>query len=70
MAETVTLLNRGRVFNFLFYFVFFTGRVTAAIDIDPENSRQKFIVGRAWSNLGEHQNVPIKPATYFWDLRV
>ena len=23
MAETVTLLNRGRVFNFLFYFVFF-----------------------------------------------
>ena len=59
LAQTVTMLNRGRL--------------AAPRESDPKNSKQKFVAGRAWSSLTENnckRDSTKDPATYLWDERV
>ena len=59
LAQTVTMLNRGRL--------------AAPRESDPKNSKQKFVAGRAWSSLTENsckRDTAKDPATYLWDERV
>ena len=59
LAQTVTMLNRGRL--------------AAPRESDPKNSKQKFVAGRAWSSLTENsckRDSTKDPATYLWDEMV